>query len=159
MSKVLIVYYSRSGNTEKMAKLIAKAIEKENVEVTCKKVGDTDPEELLDVDGVVIGSPTYYGTMAAEIKKFIDESVKYHGKLDGKVGAAFSSAAITGHETTCISILEALLIHGMIIQGDPDGCHYGATSIGEPKDRETQWCQKFGKRVAKLVNLICEKSN
>lgn len=157
MSKVLVVYYSRSGNTEKMANLIAKSIEEENLEVKLKKVEDTDPKELLEVDGVVIGSPTYYGTMAAEIKKFIDESVKYHGKLDGKVGAAFASAAITGHETTCISILEALLIHGMIIQGDPDGCHYGATSIGTPKDREAQWCQKFGKRVAKLVNLICEK--
>ncbi|MFX1453030.1 MAG: flavodoxin family protein, partial [Promethearchaeota archaeon] len=99
-------------------------------------------------------SPTYYGTMAAEIKKFIDDSVKFHGKLEGKVGAAFSSAAITGHETTVISILEALLIHGMIIQGDSKGQHYGATTVGKPDKNEAKWCQRFGQRVAELVKLI-----
>ena len=154
MNKVLVIYYSRSGNTEKMANLIAKAIEEENIEIKCKKVVDTNPEELLDVDGVVIGSPTYYGTMAAEIKKFIDESVKYHGKLDGKVGAAFSSAAITGHETTCISILEALLIHGMIIQGTSSKNHYGAASIGPPNEEDLEVCQKMGVRLGNLVHKV-----
>ena len=154
MKKVLIVYYSRSGNTEKMANIIFEAIEKEGIDVNCKKVEDTLLEELLEVDGIVIGSPTYYGSMAGEVKKFLDESVKYHGKLDGKIGAAFSSAAVTGHETTVISILEALLIHGMIIQGDPEGHHYGATAIGEPDKKETEWCQRFGQRVANLVKLI-----
>ncbi len=154
MSKVLIVYYSRTGNTERMANIIAEAIKENNIDVECKKVENTDPKELLDVDGVVIGSPTYYGTMAAEIKKFIDDSVKYHGKLDGKVGAAFSSAAITGHETTVMSILEALLIHGMIIQGDPSGQHYGATTVGKPDKSEAKWCQRFGQRIAELVKLI-----
>ncbi len=154
MTKVLVVYYSRTGNTEKMAKVIAETIEGENIEVTCKKVEDTDPSELLDVDGVIIGSPTYYGNMAAEIKKFIDKSVSLHGKLDGKIGAAFASAGITGHETTVISILEALLVHGMIIQGNPDGQHYGATSIGSFNKRDAHWCEQFGKRVAKLVKLI-----
>jgi len=137
-----------------MAKLIAEAIKGEGIDVECKKVEDTNPDELLDVDGVVVGSPTYYGTMAAEVKKFLDDSVKHHGKLDGKIGAAFASAAVTGHETTVISILEALLIHGMIIQGDPSGCHYGATAIGKPDGREVQWCQRFGQRVAKLVKLV-----
>ncbi len=154
MSKVLIVYYSRTGNTERMANIIAEAIKENNVDVECKKVENTDPKELLDVDGVVIGSPTYYGSMAAEIKKFIDESVTYHGKLEGKVGAAFSSAAITGQETTVMSILEALLIHGMIIQGDSGGQHYGATTVGKPDNNEVKWCQRFGRRIAELVNLI-----
>jgi len=137
-----------------MAKVVAKAIGEEGIDVECKKVEDVEPDELLDVDGVVVGSPTYYGTMAAEIKKFLDDSVKHHGKLDGKVGAAFSSAAVTGHETTVISILEALLIHGMIIQGDPRGCHYGATALGKPDEREIQRCQRFGQRVANLVKLV-----
>lgn len=154
MSKVLIVYYSRTGNTERMANIIAEAIKENNIDVECKKVEDTNPKELLDVEGVVIGSPTYYGSMAAEIKKFIDDSVKYHGKLEGKVGAAFSSAAITGHETTVISILEALLIHGMIIQGDSSGQHYGATTVGKPDKNEAKWCQRFGQRIAELVKLI-----
>ncbi len=154
MPKVLVVYYSRTGNTERMANIIAEAIKEENIDVECKRVDECDPKDLLEVDGVVIGSPTYYGIMAAEIKKFIDESVKYHGKLDGKVGAAFSSAAITGHETTILSILEALLVHGMIIQGDPGGQHYGATTVGKPDENEAKRCQRFGQRVAKLVKLI-----
>ena len=154
MPKVLIVYYSRTGNTERMANIIANGIKEKNVDVECKKVEDTDPKEMLEVDGIVIGSPTYYGIMAAEIKKFIDDSVKYHGKLEGKVGGAFSSAAITGHETTVMSILEALLIHGMIIQGDSKGQHYGATTVGKPDKNEAKWCQRFGQRIAELVKLI-----
>ena len=154
MSKVLVVYYSRSGNTEAMAKTIAEAIGKEGVEVDCRKVEDTNPDELLKCDGVVVGSPTYYGTMAYEVKKFLDESIKHHGKLDGKAGAAFSSAASTGQETTVMSILEALLIHGMIIQGDPKGCHYGATSIERPDEKGADACRRFGKRFAELVKRI-----
>jgi len=154
MPKVLVVYYSRTGNTEAMAKSIAEAIAEEGLDVECKKVVDANPDELLNVDGLVVGSPTYYGTMAAEIKKFLDDSVKHHGKLDGKVGAAFASAAVTGHETTVISILEALLIHGMIVQGDPRGHHYGATSLGKPGEQDVQRCKRFGQRFARLVKRV-----
>jgi len=154
MPKVLVVYYSRTGNTEAMAKSIADTIATENLDVECKKVENTTPDELLDIDGLIIGSPTYYGTMAAEIKKFLDDSVKHHGKLDGKVGAAFASAAVTGHETTVISLLEALLIHGMIVQGDPRGHHYGATSLGKPIEQDLERCKRFGQRFAKLVRLV-----
>jgi len=154
MPKVLVIYYSRSGNTELMAKRINDAIRDEELDVTCKKVEETDPDELLEIDGLVIGSPTYYGTMAAEIKKFLDDSIKHHGKLDGKVGAAFSSAASMGQETTVLSILEALLIHGMIIQGDTKGHHYGVTSLGKPKENDLQRCKRFGQRFAKLVKQI-----
>ncbi|MBM3237104.1 flavodoxin family protein [Candidatus Poribacteria bacterium] len=154
MPKVLVVYYSRTGNTEVMAKSIAEAIAEEGLDVECKKVVDANPDELLNVDGLVVGSPTYYGTMAAEIKKFLDDSVKHHGKLDGKVGAAFASAAVTGQETTVISILEALLIHGMIIQGDPRGHHYGATSLGKPLEQDVQRCKRFGQRFARLVKRV-----
>jgi len=154
MSTVLVVYYSRSGNTEAMANLIAEGIGSEGVAVACKKVQETDVDELLEVDGVVVGSPTYYGTMAAEIKKFLDQSIKHHGRLDGKVGAAFSSAHVTGHETTVISILEALLVHGMIIQGDPQGYHYGATSLLKPDEKAADECRRWGKRIAGLVKRV-----
>ena len=157
MAKVLIVYYSRTGNTESMAKAIAEALTKENLDVGCKKVEDVGSDELLEVDGLIIGSPTYYGTMAAEIKKFLDDSVKHHGKLDGKVGAAFTSAAITGQETAIFSILEALLIHGMIVQGDPKGYHYGVTSIGKPSEQVLERCRRFGQRFAMLVKQITSK--
>ncbi len=157
MAKVLIAYYSRSGNTESMAAAIAKAVTEESLDVVCKKVEDVSLDELLEVDGLIVGSPTYYGTMAAETKRFLDASVKHHGKLDGKAGAAFASAAASGQETTVISILEALLIHGMIVQGDPKGHHYGVTSVGKPDEQVLEKCQRFGHRFATLVKQIAGK--
>ena len=156
MSKVLIVYYSRSGNTEKMSKLIEEGIKSEGVEVIRKRVEDTKVDELLSVDAVIMGSPVYYGTMAYELKKFLDESVKFHGKLDGKVGAAFSSSANIGggNETAILDIINALLIHGMVVQGDPQGDHYGPVSIGSPDERAAKQCKRLGQRVARLIKRL-----
>ncbi len=153
MAKALVVYYSQSGNTKKMAESITEGIKKEGLEVTLKDVKDTQADELLEYDAIVIGSPTYYGTMAAEIKKLFDESVKFHGKLDGKIGAAFASSAniAGGNETTILDILNAMLIHGMIIQGDYMGDHYGPVAIGTPDARATKECLRYGSRIAKLV--------
>jgi NAD(P)H dehydrogenase (quinone) len=156
MAKVLVIYYTRSGNTKKMAELVAEGIKKEGVDVVVKDVKDTGTDELLAYEGIVIGSPTYYGTMAWEIKKLLDDSVKFHGKLDGKVGAAFASSANIGggNETTILDILNAMLIHGMIIQGDPQGDHYGSVSIGAPDSRSQKQCARMGSRLAKLVKRL-----
>jgi NAD(P)H dehydrogenase (quinone) len=156
MAKALVIYYSRSGNTRKMAQLVAEGVEKEGVEVALKDVKDVDVNELSKYEAIIIGSPTYYGTMAAEIKKLLDDSVKFHGKLDGKIGGAFSSSAniAGGNETTVLDILHAMLIHGMIIQGDPQGDHYGAVAIGAPDERATKECLRMGSRVAKLIKCI-----
>jgi NAD(P)H dehydrogenase (quinone) len=153
MARIIVIYYSKTGNTKKMAESIVEGIKKEGIEPVIKAVKDVDVNELLKYEGIIIGSPTYYGTMAAEIKKLLDESVKFHGKLDGKVGAAFSSSAniAGGNETTILDILNAMLIHGMIIQGDPLGDHYGPVAIGEPDDRSIRECTRLGSRVAKLV--------
>jgi len=154
MARVLIIYYSRSGNTEKMAKLVADGVLKEKkVEVEVKPVKDVQVEELLDADGIIIGSPTYYGSMASEIKKLLDDSIKFHGKLDGKIGGAFSSSGNIGggNETTIMNILKALLIHGMIVQGTPRGDHYGPVAIKEPDERSKRLCIEYGLRIAKLV--------
>lgn len=158
MPKVLIVYYSRSGHTEAMAKLVAEGVESEGVEVECKKVADTSVDDLLAVDGIILGSPTYYGTMAAEIKRLLDDSVKYHGKLDGKVGAAFSSAGGRGggNETTIMDMLRALMIHGMIVQGDPKGDHYGPVAVGKPDERSSEECKRRGARVAGLIKRLVQ---
>ncbi len=158
MAKVLVVYYSRSGNTEAMARLVTEGVESEGVEVECKKVEDTTIDDLLTVDGIVIGSPTYYGTMAAEIKKLLDDSIKYHGKLEGKVGAAFSSSGGVGggNETTVMDIIRALMIHGMIVQGEPSGDHYGPVAVGKPDDRSSKECKKRGARVARLVKRLAK---
>lgn len=156
MAKVIIVYYSRTGNTKKMAQLVEEGVKSEKVEVLVKDASKMKAEELLSYDGIIIGSPTYYGTMTAEIKKLIDESVEFHGSLKGKVGAAFSSAANIGggNESTILDILNAMLIHGMIIQGDPSGDHYGPVSIGSPDSRVTEQCKRLGQKVAKLVKRL-----
>ncbi len=70
MAKVLVVYYSQTGNTQKMAELIAEGLKKQGVEVKLKKVKDTSPDDFAAADGIIIGSPTYYGSMAGEIKVF-----------------------------------------------------------------------------------------
>jgi NAD(P)H dehydrogenase (quinone) len=136
-----------------MAKAICEGIEKEKVEYALKKIEDTKADDLLKFDGILIGSPTYYGTMAYQIKELLDDSVKFHGSLDGKIGGAFSSSANIGggNETTILDILNAMLIHGMIIQGDPSGDHYGPVAIGAPDTRATRQCVRFGQRMAKLI--------
>jgi len=156
MVKILIVYYSKTGHTEKMADAVEEAIKQEGVEAVKKKIEDTQVDELLNFDGIIIGSPCYYGTMAYPIKKLIDESVKFHGKLAGKAGAAFSSSANIGggNETVILSILEALLIHGMIVQGEPKGDHYGPVGINEPDERALKGCRKLGQNVANLVKRL-----
>lgn len=156
MAKVLIVYYSRSGRVEKMANIVKDGVASENIDITCKKVSDVTVEELLDYDGIIVGSPTYYGTMAAEIKKLFDESVKLHGKLQGKVGGAFTSSGNIGggNETTIMDILKCMLIHGMVIRGTPEGDHYGPVAIGETDDRAQEECIQLGKRVAQLIKTL-----
>ena len=137
MAKVLIVYYSCSGNTEKMAELVAEGVKKEKVEVVVKDVKKTEPKELLNYEGIIIGSPTYYGGAAAPVRDLIDKSVKFHGKLQGRVGGAFTSSGAIGggNETTILSILTAMLIHGMVIQGNSDDDHYGPVAIEAPDKR------------------------
>jgi NAD(P)H dehydrogenase (quinone) len=156
MQKALVLYYSRSGNTKKMAELIREGIEKEGIEASIKDVKDTKADELLKYDAIAIGSPTYYGTMSAEIKQLLDDSVKFHGKLDGKIGAAFASSANVGggNETTILDILNAMLIHGMIIHGDPQGDHYGPVAIGSPDARASKECLRMGSRLAKLLKKL-----
>ncbi|UCE81240.1 MAG: NAD(P)H-dependent oxidoreductase [Methanobacteriota archaeon] len=156
MAKVLICYFSRSGNTKKMAHLIKKGVESTGAETSVKDVNRVDPKELLSYDGIILGSPTYYGLMSAEVKKLLDRSVKYHGKLDGKVGGAFSSSHNIGggNETTVLAILEALLIHGMVICGDSEGDHYGPVSIRKPDKRVEKMCIRYGQRVGNLTERL-----
>ncbi len=157
MKKLAIVYYSKGGATEAMARLIAEGVEMEpGVGAVVKRVADFPAEEALGYDGLIVGSPTYYGSMAAQIKDFFDETVAFHGKLSGKVGAAFSSSANVGggNETTIVSILNAMLIHGMVVQGSETGDHYGPVSIGPPDARVEQQCRALGKRVAQLVKKV-----
>ncbi len=156
MAKAIVVYYSRGGNTKEMAEIIAKAMKDADLPTDCKSVDKVKADDLLAYDAIVIGSPTYYGHMAGPIKELFDETVSFHGKLDGKVGAAFSSAANIGggNETTIMGIIEAMLIAGCVVQGDPKGDHYGPVSIGKPDDRVRQQCERRGRRIAELTKKM-----
>ena len=154
MAKVLIVYYSRSGNTEQMAQAVAEGVAQvEGAAVEVKRVEDTVVPDLLAAEAIIMGSPVYYGTMAAPLKQLIDESVSQHGKLDGKVGGAFASSGGLGggNETTVLDLLKALLIHGMIVKGDPKGDHYGPVAVGAPDARARGECLRMGEAVARLA--------
>ena len=107
MNKILIIYFSKTGNTKKMAEKVAEGIKETGCEFILKSVEETKVDDLLEVDGIIVGSPTYFGLPAAEIKKLFDESVVHFGKLEGKVGGAFTSSANIGggNETTILSIL------------------------------------------------------
>lgn len=157
MPKILIIYFSKTGNTKKMAEIIYEGVTSEKgVDAEIKSVESVNIDELLKADGLIVGSPTYYGSMCWEIKKLFDDSVKFHGGLDGKVGAAFTSSGniAGGNETTIMDIIKAMLIHGMIVYGDPVKDHYGPVAITKPDDRARKGCIRLGQRVASLVKKL-----
>ncbi|MGA3111881.1 MAG: NAD(P)H-dependent oxidoreductase [Candidatus Bathyarchaeia archaeon] len=157
MQKILVVFDSKSGNTEAMALVVAKGAEKAgDVEVTVKRTEETTNSDLLAADGIIMGSPTYFGGMSAKLKKVIDDSVQIHKQLTGKVGGAFTSSGGTasGAETTLLSIVQTMLIYGMIVQGRADDKHYGVAVTGTPKKKDLEECERLGRNVASLVKKL-----
>jgi len=154
MPQVLISYFSKSGNTKKMAGVIKEGLESvKGIDVTLKEVSETTLDDLLESDGIIIGCPTYFGVMTAAVKDLMDKSIKHFGKLTGKVGGAFTSSGgiAGGNETTILSILQGLLIHGMVIQGLSQGNHYGPVSIGAPDEKAQDECVRYGKLIGQLT--------
>lgn len=156
MSRILVTYWSKTGNTQKMAQLVAEGARAAGAEVDLKPVDEVALDDLPGYDGFVLGSPTYYGEMAGEMKSLIDASVTFHGKLVGKAGGAFASAGVIGGgaETTIQGLIHALLIHGMAVQGTPAGGHYGPVCYGAPDDRVAKECKALGERVANLADRL-----
>ena len=154
--KVLIVYDSRTGNTESMAHYVEEGVKAEGVEVDVMKVENANVDDIPQYRGLILGSPVYYGLPSARIKEYLDSSIIHHNKLDGMVGGAFASSGgtHTGAETTILALLEALMVHGMIIQGTSSANHYGAASVGAPEDKDIEVCRKLGGRIAKLVKKL-----
>jgi NAD(P)H dehydrogenase (quinone) len=157
--QVLIVYYSRSGNTKKLAEEIANGV-KEVSGVGClvKAAPEVTKEDFLASDGVIAGSPVYFGSMAAPLKDLFDRLVVVRKSMGDKVGAAFATGGdpTGGKETTLISIIQALLIYGMIVVGDPLDAsgHYGVACTGSPDEKIITNARKLGKRVAALVKKL-----
>ena len=157
--QVLVMYYSRTGNTRKLAEAVAKGVrEVEGVTCVLRPASEVTKDDFLSSDGIIAGSPVYYGTMAAELKAVFDKFVGLRNRMENKVGAAFATSGhhSGGKETTLISIIQAMLINGMIVVGDPldAGGHYGVACAGAPDERTRRDAAKLGRRVALLVKKL-----
>jgi len=157
--QILVMYYSRTGNTKKLAEAIARGV-REVEEVTCvlKSVSEVKKDDFLSSDGIIAGSPVYFGAMAAEMKGVFDKYVGIRPKMEGKIGAAFATSAdpTGGKETTIFSIIQAMLIYGMVVVGDPLEAtgHYGVACTGAPDQKTARNAMKLGKRVALLAKRL-----
>ncbi|MER2267479.1 NAD(P)H:quinone oxidoreductase [Methylobacterium oxalidis] len=197
MAKVLVLYYSSWGHVEQLAHAVAEGAREAGAEVSVKRVPELVPEsvaqqyhykldqaapiarpdELGDYDAIILGTPTRYGNMAAQMKQFIDQTggLWAQGKLVGKVGSAFTSTASQhgGQETTLTSIHTVLLHHGMVIVGLPyafaglngieavkGGTPYGATTIADgdgsrqPSQVELDGARFQGRHVATIAGKL-----
>ena len=156
---ILVLYYSKGGNTRRLAEAVAEGVAAvDGARPVLKKAEEVTKEDFVDAAGIVAGSPVYFGTMAAQLKKVFDDFVGVRKKMENKVGAAFATAgdATGGKETTIFSIIQALMIYGMIIVGDPLAAtgHYGTACVGAPDAAAVENGKKLGERVARLASRI-----
>ncbi len=194
MARVLVLYYSSYGHIETMAAAVAEGVREAGAEAVIKRVPELVPEvvakssgfktnqaapvatteELPDYDAIVIGVPTRFGNMPAQMKNFLDQTggLWFGGKLIGKVGSVFTSTATQhgGQESTILSTHTVLLHHGMVIVGLPysfqgqmgvtevtGGSPYGATTIADgdgsrqPSENELAGARFQGRHVAQIA--------
>jgi NAD(P)H dehydrogenase (quinone) len=168
MAKILIVYDSRTGNTEKMAQAVKQGASEAGTNVRLKKVTEASLSDLEWAEGIVLGSPDYFGCMSARMKEFIDKSIGLYtkGKLKGKVGAAFASSAGsgTGAETTALSLITAMVGHEMVIVSAPGRAPgwpgtYGViadnlAAIEQPDETMLANCKRLGEAVADVAEKL-----
>lgn len=194
MTKVLVLYYSSYGHIEKMAEAVAEGVREAGAEAVIKRAPETVPQdvarqsgfkldqkapiagaaELADYDAVIIGTPTRFGNMAAQMKNLLDQTggLWLQGKLIGKVGSVFTSTATQhgGQESTILSTHTVLLHQGMVIVGLPysfqgqmgvkeitGGSPYGASTIADadgsrqPSENELAGARFQGRHVAEIA--------
>jgi len=156
--QVLILYYSKGGNTKRLAEEIAKGVESAGLKALLKNTTEVTKDDFLESAGIIAGSPVYFGVMAWELKKVFDDFVSTRKKMEDKVGAAFATGGhhTGGKETTIMSILQCMLIYGMIIVGDPMSAsgHYGVACLGKPDENALRDAFKQGARVAELCKKV-----
>jgi NAD(P)H dehydrogenase (quinone) len=198
MREILVLYYSQHGNTAEMARYIARGIDQVG---NCESRIRTVPEvssvaaasenkipshgppyatvtDLVECDGLALGSPARFGNMAAPLKYFLDSTAEIWlaGALVDKVAAVFTSSSSMhgGQETTLTSMMLPLFHHGMLLLGLPytegnlvttqsGGTPYGASHVGGRNhrtitDEERELCIALGKRLANTVRKIQENS-
>lgn len=194
MPQILLVYYSRHGSVSSMAQQIALGVEAVSdcdakircvpeVSAATEKTKPTVPvsgppyatlEELKTCDGLIIGSPSYFGNMAAPLKYFLDQSsqIWLSGNMIGKPAGLFTSTSSLhgGQESVLLSMMIPLLHHGMLICGIPysepallqtqsGGTPYGASHVSGSDgqaltEHETAVCRALGRRVAELTTKL-----
>ncbi len=157
--QILILYYSKGGNTRKLAERIGEGVESvSGVKALLKSAQEVKKEDFIDSAGIIAGSPVYFGAMASDLKRVFDEFVTVRKKMENKVGAAFATSgdASGGKETTIISIIQCLLIYGMIVVGDPMDAtgHYGVACVGAPDEKISENGRKLGRRVGELCKKL-----
>ena len=186
-SYILILYYSRNGHVKMLAEQIAQGVEMAGVEArlrtvpsvsaVCESTENSIPEsgdiyctqeDLANCSGLLIGSPTRFGNMAAPLKYFLDGSGSLwaSGALIGKPAGVFTSTSSIhgGQESTLLSMMLPLMHHGMVIAGIPysesslnstnkGGTPYGASHVESDhlSTNEQALCQAQGKRLAQLA--------
>jgi NAD(P)H dehydrogenase (quinone) len=157
MTQILVTYFSATGNTEALAKAVIEGVESiSGVQCVVKTVSKTSNDDWLAADGIIVGSPTYFGQMASKVKLMIDKTEKVYHQLEGKVGAAFttSGGAGCGHEMTNMSIITALLVAGMVVQGTTRGPHFGPFSVGKPLENDLKKAKAYGAQIARLTKKL-----
>ena len=196
MSFILVLYYSRHGSTAQLARRIASGVEEvagmqarvrtvpELVPAagthTAPTVPDDGPpyvsvDDLAECRGLILGSPTRFGNMAAPLKHFLDTTAAQwlSGALAGKPAAVFTSTSTPhgGQESTLLSMMLPLLHHGMLLVGLPysepaltrttgGGSPYGAAHLarsqGETQlsDDEKALARALGRRVADIARRL-----
>jgi NAD(P)H dehydrogenase (quinone) len=157
MAKTAVIYDSKGSNTRRMAEILKEEFERLNAAYELFHVDQFPMDRMTEFDGFFVGTPNYFGGMTARLKRFFDESVKHFNKLDGKVGAAFCSTGVIGGgaETALMAVIRAMLIHGMIVQGNPGGGHYGVVSISKPDQRvEKELCDSAQRFISLLHRVV-----
>jgi flavorubredoxin len=143
MAKILIMYYTRRGNTGKMAKAIAEGARSvQGVEVEIK--GYENPQRLVDYDAILIGTPTYYRNMTDNIKKILEDIAFHNISLKNKIGASFGSYGWSGEAPHLVNeVLENKF--EMEVFKPPLRIRYAPDETGLEK------CRNFGKKIAEQI--------
>ena len=158
MNKISIIYHSETGNTRKMAELVAGGVRKAGCEAMIMPVDAPNTEYIEQSKAVLLGSPTYYGTTSWQMKKLMDTLPV---SLAGKLGAPFASANWKGgggYEFTEFTLIAGMLIRGMIVYTggvtNPVPTHFGAVSAKAPEGFDAERCEQLGVNVARQTREL-----
>jgi NAD(P)H dehydrogenase (quinone) len=160
--KILVTYYSRTGNTAKLAVAVAEGAKAvTGTMVDLKTVDQVSGEDLFSSDAVIVGSPVYWSNMAGDVKVFFDNWQLKFGvfpdfKMRNKVGAAFATGGqlSSGKEVTMLTILAAMLSNQMIVVSAGGAFGASATTEGDSvgiDEKELASARELGRRVAEVT--------